>query len=530
MDKKEIHNVRNHPLYILENSWGAIFFIVLIFINVGVDSLMDLINHKAKNTEEILIPIVVSILILVYISVVAIISIRRWKLTTLSIVDGSLTWERATFFSVKKEIAISTISNVNLEQNLFERIMGIYKLKIDTSSISTAEKTDMKIVLSKENADRVREIIMTWLHNDETEIVNDSKLILETVNKNKINPSENVEGKIQNEKYDIVISDVENIKCAIASISENSIIFAVIFLGIAVVIFVNAINSGKNYMSAVLSASTMLLGVAGMLKHIVNKFLACYNYRIRREKNQIHIISGAVKIRAYSVPVEKIQALRFNTTFLGRILHRTSVSVINVGGEDDDVDGQFLLPAVSQKEIENMLKKILPEYKITAKSEMTSRPQKVFVYKIIKTIIITSIEFIAAYEIFNNFLWEKIQKENSLDGSLKGMINFGILAIGLLMIIWKIIDKYVEQKTSGIKSFEHKVAIRKGGFSWEQVEIPYDKIQFLKINQGPIERILKVKSGKINILASLMARTQSVSLMSEKTMNELKDNFQRVID
>ena len=41
---------------------------------------------------------------------------------------------------------IKNIANINIEQNIFERIISTCKVKIDTDSRSTADETDIEIV------------------------------------------------------------------------------------------------------------------------------------------------------------------------------------------------------------------------------------------------------------------------------------------------------------------------------------------------------------------------------------------------
>ena len=52
----------------------------------------------------------------------------------------------------KNTIGIRNISNINLEQNLIEMLFGTCKVKLDTNSRSTADSTDVKIVLKKSDA------------------------------------------------------------------------------------------------------------------------------------------------------------------------------------------------------------------------------------------------------------------------------------------------------------------------------------------------------------------------------------------
>ena len=52
----------------------------------------------------------------------------------------------------KNTIGIRNISNINLKQNLIEMLFGTCKVKLDTNSRSTADSTDVKIVLKKSDA------------------------------------------------------------------------------------------------------------------------------------------------------------------------------------------------------------------------------------------------------------------------------------------------------------------------------------------------------------------------------------------
>ena len=51
--------------------------------------------------------------------------------------------KKNAIFYRKNTYEIKNISNINLEQNMLERIMGTYKIKIDIDSLSTSEVTDI---------------------------------------------------------------------------------------------------------------------------------------------------------------------------------------------------------------------------------------------------------------------------------------------------------------------------------------------------------------------------------------------------
>ena len=66
-----------------------------------------------------------------------------WSRTYISIQDNALVIEKNTLNRKKNTIGIPNISNINLEQNLFEMALGTCKLKLDTNSMTTADQTDV---------------------------------------------------------------------------------------------------------------------------------------------------------------------------------------------------------------------------------------------------------------------------------------------------------------------------------------------------------------------------------------------------
>mgnify|MGYP000034238020 FL=1 len=68
--------------------------------------------------------------------------------------------ERNTWNKKKNTIGLKNISNVNTEQNLLEMLLGTCKVKLDTNSMSTSDKTDVKIILKKAEAEQFRLYVM----------------------------------------------------------------------------------------------------------------------------------------------------------------------------------------------------------------------------------------------------------------------------------------------------------------------------------------------------------------------------------
>lgn len=84
----------------------------------------------------------------------------RWRKTFIILEDNLIIIERNTLKKYKNTIAIENISAVNMERNLFERIVGTYRIKLDTNSMTTAAKTDVSIVLREDIAIYFRKTVL----------------------------------------------------------------------------------------------------------------------------------------------------------------------------------------------------------------------------------------------------------------------------------------------------------------------------------------------------------------------------------
>nr|MCR5545370.1 PH domain-containing protein [Lachnospiraceae bacterium] len=261
-------------------------------------------------------------------------------------------------------------------------------------------------------------------------------------------------------------------------------------------------------------------------KNIVDSFLRTYNYKVRRKDDHIYISSGAIKIRSYSVPVKQIQALRFQSTLLGRFMGRVSVSVINVSGEGEDVDGQWLFPSIEKDRIKDLMKQVLPEIPLVEEEDMIFRPQKSMIRSIIWTVFSVLIISVLAFVMYNETTDGFYQEIGFLSKEIVGVLL--PIAIVIVLMIWIVID-VVRQSTEKILILDDRVAVRKGSLSWQQIEVSYDKIQMLGVEENVIDRLLQVKRGRINLLASMVASNQEIPEFDAKVLEELQEKYRATI-
>ncbi len=158
--KRDGFRLRNHFSYVIEQMWGAL--VVLFFLMLGNTETIELGKEMIREGNIFLGLLIAggAFLLLLFICLW---HILRWYKTTITIQDGAVIYERRTWNRRVNHIAVVNISNINLEQNLFERIVGTCKVKLDTSSLSTANKTDLQIVLKKRDAEWMKRTLVQMI-------------------------------------------------------------------------------------------------------------------------------------------------------------------------------------------------------------------------------------------------------------------------------------------------------------------------------------------------------------------------------
>jgi len=139
---------RCHPSIILEKTCGVIIALFFIFFR-NLDDLQEIVKDGFSGENLLILGIIMGLLILILIY-----NIMVWAKTFIAIEENTIVIQRNTINSKENTFGIRNISNVNLEQNIFERIIGTYKIKIDTDSLSTANSTDIG-----------NKIIFCWIFN-----------------------------------------------------------------------------------------------------------------------------------------------------------------------------------------------------------------------------------------------------------------------------------------------------------------------------------------------------------------------------
>ena len=337
---------RNHFSIVFERAGAVIAFLLVLVTNhlkdVGweiftVDyyrSLWHMAVYEGKRSVLIGLAGFAALVWYLYISV------RYWKRTTFYIDGVDFVYERKTMFRASSRLPIQNIAVVNVERNIFERLIGTAKVKIDLNSSRTANSTDFKFVLREQQALQLKEKLMgikQSLTGEET---------AEEDEQTQKEPREQVAFFTVGEalRHKLLFVPV------IQTLTTLTVLFVLPQLRI----------SGDYDMSRLWYL--LIIAVIGWVFSLVNGTLNLGNYKVERDSRMIYISCGVLNQRHYMFETEKINAVLIRKPLLARMFGMASIDLAVVGFGNERNETTHLSLVADKEQIEAILRACVPEF------------------------------------------------------------------------------------------------------------------------------------------------------------------------
>lgn len=477
MESKE--KIRNHISIIFESA--ARTFWVLLFVFVG-----NFIGNADSENAGMEFLAVLGV-----VAAVAVVSLLWqvvvWAKTYIYIQENTLVVEKVLLNRKKNTIGMKNISNINLEQNLFEMLIGTCKVKLDTNSLSTADQTDVKIVLKKKDAEEFKQKVLCKIEG--TEIVSDLE---------------------EEGKQGLAASMDDIVAHGLFSVRISMVVLMMVVVIAAGILGTEMVQSGE--ITGTFEIALTILGivwaVGGWLWKILKEFVKYLDFKIERRGDKIFQNYGVFKKVAYSIPVEKINAVRLKQTFIARIGKRYMVEIINVGMGDDEGEAQsFLLPYTKMETLKEQLNLLLPEFADCMEIQEERQPKCVW-WLWIPAIVI----YVGAFAVA---LW--------VTGTYEPEASKFLVLTAAGLGVWLVIVKMASYYTVGRKVSSRFLKVVSGAFGRNSLYVKYDKIQYLTTKQNVLEKHFRVQKGTIFLLASMTNRAHTLPYFTEEERETLKE-------
>ncbi len=488
----ENKKIRNHISIVVERIGGIIGAILLFALTSMADEIKALLSGDSLLQDRISL-ILAIIIIAIILGVLIGFQLWRWSKTFIYIQDKSIVVEQHTLQKKKNTIGIKNILNVNTEQNLFEILVGTCKIKLDTNSLSTADETDVQIVLKKKEAEVFRNAIMRLMQEDNEKVIQE--------------PAED------EFKWDIKAELPELLTHGLYSINILSLLLA-LSCGFGIVLSViKTIQNGfanEGILGTMIGFITIFLVLAGSIWDIVKGFVKYLDFKIARREDKIYISYGIMKRVRYTIPVNKISALQFHQTIFARLTNRYMVKIINIGmGDNKEEAESFFLPYHKLPLLQQQLEKLLPEFYDGQEKELELQPAAVWVAWLYPFLL-----YVAAILIIDYALWTMFSQYYAY-----------IIIANIFIFIWGMILLVCYYKTTGYYLHEDYLVVANGYFSRTICFLPYANMQYIEWKQNVFAHFIGIYNGKIHLLASTMNNVKIIPYMYEKNIDLISERI-----
>lgn len=483
---------RCHFSIVLERS-GKLLSFLIILIFTQLDDVIKMV--KGIGTLEMKEIFTGSGIFVILFFVVLIYNLLVWSKTYIWVEDMTIIVERNTFFSKKKNAyGIRSISNINIEQTIFERLMGTVALKIDTNSASTAGKTDIKIVFSRQKATEFKNLVMSYMDNpQESEFMD----------------NDDAQG------FDIVSSSKDIFLHGLYTVPVTSVL---VLLGTIVgfIVYITYLSSTADYTiyeltrDAIGGTAALIILIVTSVRNIFKGYFTFYGFRAKREKELIYLNYGFFKKKKYAIPVDKINAVKIIQPLVSRVLKKYYVEIINVGTGDENNESAGLVLSCSREELEKYMALLLPEFDISAAVGIKRQSPWYFVHK--SSQIFVWILSLLIFCFTCSYLIDEVP------------VPIWILVSGIVFLL-VLLFYVLAYLTRGISLQDSYLAASNGIFKKVISFVNYDKIQYLDMKETPVSRLCGECSATAYILASLTNRSIPLCYTSTEDYEQIGEKI-----
>ena len=491
---------RNHISIILEQTGAVIAAVLVLVVTQLFQSIDELMESDLSFLTGRGFLILAAVTLLMAVSLAG--QFLVWARTYISIEENAIVIEKGRISKKKNTIGIRNISNINLEQNLIEMVFGTCKVKLDTNSRSTADSTDVKIVLKKADA--------LWFQQEVERKMEEASGI--TPGSSAMAGDAASGGETTQSVSSVMSEPAEyDVRAGIADIIEHGVFsISILSVGLFLLVIAGTVISvaevlGRADVTASLAGAAAGILVAAFLIlstlwDTVKDFVRYYDFRAKRMGDKIYIKYGFFKKVEYTIPVDKIQALKIRQSFIARIGRRYMAEIVNVGmGDDQEEQHSFLVLYCTEAKLKERLSCLLPEFASSVGQPVDRLPASVWAAWTVPAVIY--ILFVAA----GAFVCD------ALAGNEYRLYIWTAAAVLVVMLPAGMLLKY---RTAGVGADDRYLKIAGGYFAKQYLTVRYRNIQYAEFSQNFIARACGIKKGEIHLLASTANTAHTIPYFS----------------
>jgi putative membrane protein len=317
----------------------------------------------------------------------AIYSILVWYTKKFYLKENMLYYQTGIISKKVLTLSKDNISTIDIGQSFLQRIIGIYRLKVDSGS-TTLGKAEVDIVLNKERIDYIKSVI-------------------ETTTDSKIQKANTVQDKERSKEFKctnrelFILALTKNKLGLIVTLIISSFTFLddlldTLKLDISKYVdqYFNIEDVIKKSMGELVVFSIQLFTVIYILSFIVSvivTFIRYYNFIIYEQNNKLNIQYGLISLKKYTLPIKNIQAIKLKQTLINQWFKQYKVEVVTAGYGDEEKEEAIFYPLTDKVKLNILIDTLIPNFNfenIELKYPPKKAMKRFFIFPVIFSIVI----------------------------------------------------------------------------------------------------------------------------------------------
>jgi putative membrane protein len=300
--------------------------------------------------------------------------VLAWYRFTYRIEQGELRIEYGLIIRKKRYIPFERIQSLDLSEGILQRLFGLVKVKVETAGSGGMGLQDGEAVLTaitKQDAEEIHNYLVSIKRTGKLEL--DDEQAQET--------HEDLLYKISTKELLMLASTSGGVGVVISAVLafvfqfEEFIPYEQIFDGVE-----HFVQSGVVFVSIVVFAGFLLAWVIALF----GTMLKYANFNVRKVDNDLVITRGLLEKRQFTIPLNRIQAVRVSENLIRQPLGYASAYLESAGGSalDQESSKVIILPIVKKSRIPELLGPYLSDYQFRTK--LTAAPRRAYIRYLLK--------------------------------------------------------------------------------------------------------------------------------------------------
>ena len=517
---------RCHFTHIFELFARYIYVIVVTVITVCLNLADDILRNEEfvsrvkrflggeLSAEGVMILAAVGILLAVS-ELMLLYCAFRWRYTFVSAEENTLIYETGKFLKKRVAIPFEKINTIDMGRNLFERLVGTCRLKIDTGAYSTSQeknRSEMNLVFTLAEADEIRGYILRRAEADAEAALGSGK-----------NPivSKEPDWVIRAGAGDFILYGLTSssvwklfwmIVLAVMCVAELAEGLLAQTAEAVLPFAEDAIETvtQHNLFTLMLLLGAVYLGTAIIsdVYTMVWASIRFYGFRVAREGRSVIVRYGLITEKNYTLQVRNIHALIVRQNLFQQMLGRCSVEAVCMGFGDEKDETALLLPIIKQSKLNALLGVILPEYV----TEMNIRPRK-RAGLLFHAVLPVAIWAAVCAGICAVCAWLEIPKTLPV-------------ALSVVAVAVRLLSGVLAYRNTALDWNERVVSVQCGGLMKRVYRIRTDAVQEVQVNTDLIKRLFGIGTYYVHYHGPTFNNTSIAPHLSDAFFAELADTVE----